>query len=150
MDYVKFGIIGIGNMGSSHVKYIGELANAKLTAVCDINPKAFERIAPETREKIKCFTDADTFFKEADIDAVLIAVPHYDHPDLAIRDGAMWGMWATWSGEFVRKTTGMTAKLSEQYTEEYMMKKAYEHEAVITLDEMPDLKAYPISESFNK
>jgi mannan endo-1,4-beta-mannosidase len=44
----------------------------------------------------------------------------------------------------------MTAKLSEQYTEEYMMKKAYEHEAVITLDEMPDLKAYPISESFNK
>ena len=85
MDYVKFGIVGIGNMGSAHVKYIGELANAKLTAVCDINPKAFERIAPETREKIKCFTDADTFFKEADIDAVLIAVPHYDHPDLAIR-----------------------------------------------------------------
>lgn len=71
-------------------------------------------------------------------------------PDLAIRDGAMWGMWATWQGEFVRKTTGMTAKLSEQYTEEYMMKKAYEHEAVITLDEMPDLKTYPISESFTK
>ena len=71
-------------------------------------------------------------------------------PDLAIRDGAMWGMWATWQGEFVRKTTGMTAKLSEQYTEEYMLKKAYDHEAVITLDEMPDLKTYPISESFNK
>ncbi len=71
-------------------------------------------------------------------------------PDLAIRDGAMWGMWATWQGEFVRKTTGMTAKLSEQYTEEYMLKKAYDHEAVITLDEMPDLKTYPISESFTK
>ncbi|MGN0505400.1 MAG: glycosyl hydrolase [Lachnospiraceae bacterium] len=71
-------------------------------------------------------------------------------PDLAIRDGAMWGMWATWQGEFVRKTTGMKAQLSEQYTEEYMMKKAYEHEAVITLDEMPDLKTYPISESFTK
>ena len=62
----------------------------------------------------------------------------------------MWGMWATWSGEFVRKTVGIRAQLSEQYTEEYMMKKAYDHEAVITLDEMPDLKTYPISESFNK
>ena len=85
MDFVKFGIIGIGNMGSAHVKHIGELSNTRLTAVCDINPKAFDRIAPETREKIKCFTDSDTFFKEADIDAVLIAVPHYDHPDLAIK-----------------------------------------------------------------
>lgn len=71
-------------------------------------------------------------------------------PDLAVRDGAMWGMWATWQGEFVRQTNGMKAELSEQYTEAYMMKKAYDHEAVITLDEMPDLKTYPISESFNK
>ena len=71
-------------------------------------------------------------------------------PELALRDGAMWGMWGTWQGEFVRKTTSMTAKLSEQYTEVYMMKKAYDHEAVITLDEMPDLKKYPISKSFNK
>ena len=71
-------------------------------------------------------------------------------PDLLVRDGAMWGMWATWQGEFVRKTTGIKAQISEQYTEEYMMKKAYDHEAVITLDEMPDLKTYPISESFNK
>ena len=71
-------------------------------------------------------------------------------PDLIVRDGAMWGMWATWQGEFVRKTSSMTPKLSEQYTEEYMMKKAYDHEAVITLDEMPDLKKYPISKSFKK
>jgi predicted dehydrogenase len=84
MDFVKFGIIGIGNMGSAHTNSVSELANAKLTAVCDINPKAFDRIKPEIRENIKCFTDAETFFKEADIDAVIIAVPHYSHPDLAI------------------------------------------------------------------
>ncbi len=85
MDFVKFGIIGIGNMGSAHTNFISELANAKLTAVCDINPKAFDRIKPEIREKIKCFTDVDTFLKEADIEAVIIAVPHYFHPDLAIK-----------------------------------------------------------------
>ena len=33
MDFVKFGIIGIGNMGSGHVRYIGELSNSRLTAV---------------------------------------------------------------------------------------------------------------------
>ena len=84
MDFVKFGIIGTGNMGTGHTNSISQLSNAKLTAVCDINPKAFDRIKPEIREKIKCYTDAETFFKEADIDAVIIAVPHYFHPDLAI------------------------------------------------------------------
>lgn len=85
MDFVKFGIVGIGNMGSAHVNTISGLKNTKLTAVCDINPKAFDRIKPEIREKIGCFTDPAKFFAEADIDAVLIAVPHYDHPDLAIQ-----------------------------------------------------------------
>jgi len=70
-------------------------------------------------------------------------------PELAKRDGAMWGMWAVWQDEFVRKNVAV-ASISEQYTEEYMMKKAYEHELVLTLDELPDLKTYPISESFNK
>ena len=84
MDFVKFGIVGIGNIGTSHTNSISELSNAKLTAVCDINPKAFDRIKPAIRENIKCYTDAETFFKEADIDAVIIAVPHYSHPDLAI------------------------------------------------------------------
>ena len=68
-------------------------------------------------------------------------------PDLAIRDGAMWGMWSTWQGEFVAKGTAIHT-LSEQYTEESMLIKAYEHEAVVTLDELPDLKSYPIREEW--
>lgn len=66
-------------------------------------------------------------------------------PELAKRDGAMWGMWCTWSGEFVAKDTAIFA-LSEQYTEEYMLKKAYEDENVITLEDLPDLTAYEIRE----
>ena len=85
MDYVKYGIIGIGNMGSTHAKYINELTNAKLTAVCDINPDAFKRIDENVRKNLQCFTNSDKFFAEADIDAVVIAVPHYDHVDLAIK-----------------------------------------------------------------
>ncbi len=64
-------------------------------------------------------------------------------PDLAIRDGAMWGFWCTWGGEFVAKNTAIHS-YSEQYTELEQLKKVYEHENVITLDELPDLKSYPI------
>ena len=64
-------------------------------------------------------------------------------PDLARRDGAMWGMWCTWSGEFVAKDAALF-QLNEQYTEESMLKKVYEDEDVITLEDLPDLKSYKI------
>ncbi len=64
-------------------------------------------------------------------------------PDLMARDGAMWGFFCTWGGEFVAKDSSIYA-LSEQYTEEAMLKKAYDSELVLTLDELPDLKSYPI------
>ena len=64
-------------------------------------------------------------------------------PDLAIRDGAMWGSFCTWGGEFINKMNGLMI-LSEQYTEEYMVQKVYEHEHVITRDELPDIINYPL------
>lgn len=64
-------------------------------------------------------------------------------PDLAIRDGSMWGSFCTWGGEFVTKNKQLLL-LSEQYTEEDMLKRVYEHEHVITRDELPDLKNYPL------
>lgn len=64
-------------------------------------------------------------------------------PDLAIRDGAMWGFWCTWGGEFTAKNTAIYS-YSEQYTEEDALRRFYENEAVITLDDIPDLSTYPI------
>lgn len=59
-------------------------------------------------------------------------------PDLAIRDGARWAWFCTWGGEFV--VDGAT--LSERYTEKSMLEKVYNHESIITLDEVPDLTTY--------
>lgn len=64
-------------------------------------------------------------------------------PALAVRDGAMWGFWCTWCSEFVAKNTAIYA-YSEQYTEKDKLKEFYDHSAVITLDEIPDLTTYPI------
>lgn len=66
-------------------------------------------------------------------------------PDLAYRDGAMWGLFATWGGEFVKKGGAIHA-ISEQYTDREMLKKVYQHDKVLTLDELPDIKTYQIHE----
>lgn len=62
-------------------------------------------------------------------------------PDLAIRDGAMWGSWCTWEGEFIAKDIGIHT-ISEQYTEEIMLQKVYSHEKVLTLDDLPNFNTY--------
>lgn len=66
-------------------------------------------------------------------------------PDLAIRDGAMWGYFGTWGGSFITNSGALNV-YSEQYTEETILVKIYNHENVITLDELPDLTTYPIRE----
>jgi len=66
-------------------------------------------------------------------------------PDLMLRDGAMWGFFATWGGEFVRPSNAW--RYSERYTELEMLNKVYNHDIIITLDKLPDLKTYPIREN---
>ena len=95
MKKVKIGIIGIGNMGSSHYHNIldGRVSDMDVVAVADINPQRLE-FAKETlakkREKnpnlpdVALFSDASEMIKSSLLDAVLIAVPHYDHPRYAI------------------------------------------------------------------
>lgn len=87
MGTVRFGIIGMGNMGLSHAKYVrdGEIKGAELTAVCDQSPEQVERAAAALGGNLKRFTSADELFASGSIDAVLIATPHYDHPELAIQ-----------------------------------------------------------------
>jgi mannan endo-1,4-beta-mannosidase len=66
-------------------------------------------------------------------------------PDLAVRDGAMWGFWATWGGDFVLAGRNLW-RYSERFTEEEMLMKAYNHEIVVTAEDLPDWNTYPIRE----
>lgn len=81
---VKFGVVGLGNMGSYHCTAIEELPNAELTAVCDIDPDAFGRIPPALLAKVQRFDTAAELCSKADVDVIVVAVPHYSHPDIAI------------------------------------------------------------------
>jgi predicted dehydrogenase len=87
LDTVRIGIIGIGNMGSSHAVYLtnGEVDGAVLTAVCDTNPERLKWVKETLGGHIQTFDNSNAFFEFADIDAVIVATPHYDHPPLAIK-----------------------------------------------------------------
>lgn len=85
MGLVKVGVIGVGNIGSSHVQLLdkGQIEGATLTAICSRNESRIEWVKNNTQGDVQIFRDEETFFSESGIDAVLIATPHYSHPDLA-------------------------------------------------------------------
>ena len=90
MSKVRVGIIGIGNMGSKHAITIdnGAINEAELSAVCDVNEAALDWATKHLNENINLYHDADSFLHSKNIDAVIIATPHYDHPGLAIKSFA--------------------------------------------------------------
>ena len=83
MDQVRIGLIGLGGMGSAHVNNINSLSNCRLTAVCDWKEERLKN--SNIKEDVRKFTDDDEFFAYGEFDAVMIAVPHYQHVELAIR-----------------------------------------------------------------
>ncbi|MBQ1291617.1 MAG: Gfo/Idh/MocA family oxidoreductase [Lachnospiraceae bacterium] len=92
MDVVRIGIIGLGNMGTGHMRNIldGKVPRLTLTAVADLLPERRAAARDLCKEKLQ-FDTFPTIFEsgkdliESDVcDAVLIAVPHYQHPALTI------------------------------------------------------------------
>ena len=81
---VRLGIIGVGNMGSSHVKQYsnGEHSELRITACADIVPDRLEK-AKEILPCIKTYDSAEALIDSGEVDAVLIATPHYSHSPIA-------------------------------------------------------------------
>jgi predicted dehydrogenase len=86
MNLIKVGVIGIGNMGSSHVQILdkGQIEGAILTAICSSNENRIDWVKNHTSGDVQIFRDEETFLTESGIDAVVIATPHYSHPEIAI------------------------------------------------------------------
>lgn len=85
MNIVRLGIIGLGNIGTAHAKNItaGKVPNMVLGAICDISEERRE-FSKTNWPDVPVFENATELFKSETVDAVIIAVPHYSHPSLAI------------------------------------------------------------------
>ena len=85
MTKVKMGVIGVGNMGSSHCGSFmaGHCPEIELVAIAD-RREARRNWAKETLpETVKIFEEGEDLIKSGLCDAVIIATPHYQHPVLA-------------------------------------------------------------------
>lgn len=85
MEQVKLGIIGIGNMGSTHVQNIldGKTPEIVLAAAADRREERRAWAGERVPGTVRLFEEGSDLIASGLCDAVLIAVPHYQHPVLA-------------------------------------------------------------------
>lgn len=85
MKKVRLGIIGIGNIGSGHVGNIqaGLCPEVEITAVADRRESRrnwFRELLPG----VPVFNEGEALIASGLCEAVMICVPHYQHPTLAV------------------------------------------------------------------
>jgi predicted dehydrogenase len=83
MESVRLGIIGMGNIGSHHAQYLlaGKVKRAVLKAVSD----AFvDKLLPYKEQGLAVFADGQELIRSGEVDAVIVATPHYQHTPLGI------------------------------------------------------------------
>ena len=83
---IRFGIIGMGNMGTSHAKSFlaGKVRGMRITAVADKVPEKLIW-AKENLPWAKTYDSAEALIDSGEVDALIICTPHYSHPELVIK-----------------------------------------------------------------
>lgn len=112
--------------GDEYVDIIGDDIYVDKHSYTASNSRFAEVTEFSESKKIVALTENGTIF---DIDNV-------------IATNAKWAWFCTWNGDFVTKD----GKFSDEYTETEIMKKNYQSEYVITLDELPDFSTYLTNE----
>ncbi len=83
LHHLRAAVIGYGGIGSAHTACIarGEVEGMSLAAVCDVNPAKLDAAA-ERFPGVRCEADFHALLSGS-VDAVIIAVPHPMHSEIA-------------------------------------------------------------------
>lgn len=81
MRKLRFGVVGVGGMGSGHANAMKNVEDIELTAVCDIDRKVCDRVASEY--KVRGFTSYESLIDSSLVDAIVVATPITIMPRLA-------------------------------------------------------------------
>lgn len=79
---ISFGLIGCGNIAKIHAEAIKNIQDVRLSAVCDIDESKGQIFA--NRYNALYYSDYTEMLKNTDIDAIIIATPHYLHKEMTI------------------------------------------------------------------
>jgi predicted dehydrogenase len=82
MERVRYGIVGVGGMGTGHANTMQRVEECALSAVCDIVPEVAESVGEEFN--VPYYTDYHDLIDNDAIDAIVVATPHYFHPEISI------------------------------------------------------------------
>ena len=81
---VKTAVVGVGRMGSKHaINLAKRVKNSELVAICDVSKQKADLIAKKL--KVKAYYDVDEMLKNEQLDGVVIATPHYEHVNIALK-----------------------------------------------------------------
>jgi len=118
MESVRVGVIGLGNMGSHHARYLraGKIKGATLGAICDVDAPKLAKFATETG--VPAFKTHQELLASKTCDAIIIAVPHYFHVPIAL------DAFAANTHVMSEKPIAVSVKAARQVNEAY---KKYPH-----------------------
>src|SRR5688572_6792456 len=84
---VRLGIVGVGGQGRALLNNV-DPAFGEIRALCDINPaslaRADEALLKRELPKARHYIDWSDMLQKEDLEAVLIAVPLWQHADVAV------------------------------------------------------------------
>jgi len=76
---LRFGIIGLGRIGSSFVSAIKRQSRLTLAAVAEVRPEVLERFGRDHPATL--YADAETLCKDANVEVVYVATPTHLHSE---------------------------------------------------------------------
>ncbi|MBI3876972.1 MAG: Gfo/Idh/MocA family oxidoreductase, partial [Verrucomicrobia bacterium] len=84
MKHVRLGIVGLGNIGKFHCGYLldKKISRCELVAVSDAFAPSLEPF--KNKPGLKCFASCEEMIRSGEIDAIVIATPHYLHTTIGI------------------------------------------------------------------
>jgi Predicted dehydrogenases and related proteins len=82
MKKLRVGLVGLGNIGKTHLLYMKDMDKVELAGVCDVDEQKAAFFAKESGAR--AYLDYEDMLERETLDAVIVAVPHYDHPKVAI------------------------------------------------------------------
>jgi len=83
MKKVKFGLVGAGNVANYHMISLSSIAEAEITALCDVDKEKLKEAAGKFNIK-KLYSDYNELLKDENVDVVEILTPPHIRPKIAI------------------------------------------------------------------